>query len=124
MFACMTDPHHDLILSITPDVMTCLERSGFFHKLDDLLCAEDQSQPRTDCAGDYQLSERILRADGFDSTELADIFGVLRSQGGCCDCEILYNVVESNRLKAAYWRNQAKGLDARAKHASSRDRDQ
>ena len=124
-FTCVeTDPDHDLISSITPDVMTCLERSGLFRKLDDLLCPEGRSQPRANCSGDYQLSKSILQAAGFDSSELTDIFGVLGSQGGCCDCEILYNVAESSRLKADYWRDRAKGLNARGKHVSPPDRGQ
>ena len=118
------EPDHELISSITPDVMTCLERSEFFRKLDDLLCPEDHSQPHADCSGDYQLSKSILQGAGFDSEELTDIFGVLGSWGGCCDCEILYNVAESSRLKAEYWRNRARGLDERAKHVSSPDRGQ
>jgi hypothetical protein len=118
------DPDNDLISSITPDVMTCLERSGFFCKLDDLLCPEDHPQPPAGCSGTYQLSESILQAAGFDSAELTDIFGVLASQGGHCDCEILYNVVESSRLNAEYWRDRAKGLDAPAKHFPSSDKGQ
>jgi Protein of unknown function (DUF2695) len=47
-----------------------------------------------------KLSESVLRTAGFDSEEMADIFDVLRSKGGCCDCEILYNVAESSRLKS------------------------
>jgi hypothetical protein len=109
-------PEDDLITSITPDVMRCLDRSEFFDKLDDLLCPNEASLPRKGCGGDYKLSESVLRTAGFDSEELADIFGVLRSQGGCCDCEILYNLAESSRLKAEYWRGRAKGLDARPKH--------
>jgi hypothetical protein len=104
--------------------MTCLERSGFFRKLDDLLCPENHSQPHADCSADDQLSKSILQGAGFDTPELTDIFSVLRSQGGCCDCEILYNVAESNRLKADYWRNRAKGLNAVAKHISLHDRGQ
>jgi Protein of unknown function (DUF2695) len=117
MFTSMeADRDHDLISSITPDVMTCLERSGFFHKLDDLLSPEHHSQSRADCSGDYRLSKSVLQAVGFDSSELTDIFGVLGSQGGGCDCEILYNVAESSRLKSEYWRNRAKGLEVHAKH--------
>ena len=109
-------PGDDLITSITPDVMKSLDRSGFFQKLDDLLCPKDASLLRESCSGDYRLSESVLREAGFDSEELADIFGVLRSQGGCCDCEILYNVTESNRLKAEYWRHRARGVDVGTTH--------
>lgn len=121
MFTCMeAEPDQEPMSSIMPDVMACLERSGFFRKLDDLLCPEDNSQPHADCSGDFQLSKSILQAAGFNSSELTDIFGVLGSQGGGCDCEILYNVTESSRLKADYWRNRARGLNERGKHVSSR----
>jgi len=97
----------DLIASITPDVMKCLQSSGFFGKLDDALSPEDRSHEPGSCNGDYAFSESILKASGFDSTDVDDILHVLKSQGGCCDCEILYNVVESSRLKTNYWRGQA-----------------
>jgi hypothetical protein len=107
------DPDNELIASISPDVMKCLVRSGFFEKLDDLLCPRDHSHQREGCRGDYKLSESVLLASEFERTDLDDIFGVLRSKGGCCDCEILYNVAESSRLKAEYWRSRAEGLAAR-----------
>jgi len=102
------DSDNDLIADITPDVMECLERSKFFGKLDDILSPIDGSQPHESCLGNYKLSESILRAAGFDSSDLGDIFDVLKSKGGFCDCEILYNAAETSRLKAEYWHNQSK----------------
>ena len=99
------DSHSDIISSITPDVMRCLRRSQFFERLDDVLCPREGSSPRQ-CSGDYTLSEPILRDAGYDPEDVQEIFDVLRSQGGCCDCEILYNVAESSRLKANYWRSR------------------
>jgi hypothetical protein len=108
--------HRELISSITPDVMTCLERERFFEKLDDLLSPSENSRERENCAGDYKLSETILRAAKFSSEDMGDIFDVLRSQGGFCDCEILYNAVESSRLKAEYWRAEANRVKSQGKH--------
>jgi hypothetical protein len=105
----------DLISSITPDVMTSLRRSQFFERLDDLLCPSKDSKPRK-CCGDFTLSEPILREAGYDSEAVQDIFDVLRSQGGCCDCEILYNVAESSRLKANYWRARAHDRHSQSSH--------
>ena len=65
------------------------------------------------CAGDYILAKRVLQAGAFDSADWDDIFNVLRTQGACCDCEILYNVAESSRLKAQYWKSQAQGVKAK-----------
>jgi hypothetical protein len=117
MFDHMEDgADNELIASITPDVMKCLVRSRFFEKLDDLLCPVDDSHHRQDCRGNYKLSESVLLASGFERSDLEDIFRVLRSKGGCCDCEILYNAAESNRLKARYWRGRAEGLTPPIKH--------
>jgi len=114
------EPDHDLIASITPDVMLCLHRARFFEKLDDLLCPKQGSNPPQKCSGDFKLSERLLRASDFSTDDLADIFGVLEAQGGCCDCEILYNVSESNRLKSAYWRNRARDSKRRKRHTHAK----
>jgi hypothetical protein len=111
------DDADDLISSIALDVMRCLVRSGFFEKLDDLLCPKDDLDLRHTCSANYKLSESVLLASGFELTDLADAFGVLSSKGGCCDCEILYNVSESSRLKAKYWRNRAEGLQDPITHS-------
>jgi Protein of unknown function (DUF2695) len=111
------DPNDELIGLITPDVMKCLDYEDFFGKLDDLLCPKD-ARIREQCAGGYRLSESILQAAGFDSLELSDILSVLRSKGGTCDCEILYNMIESSRLKAEYWRARVHSLEDGAKHKS------
>jgi hypothetical protein len=47
------------------------------------------------------------------------MFAVLRAQGACCDCEVLYNVAESSRLKAEYWKRQAHGTEAKPKHGEA-----
>lgn len=109
-------PDDELISSIAPDVMTCLGRWAFFEKLDELLSPEDNSTPSKRCDGTFKLSESILIAAGFDQDELKDIFAVLRSKGGCCDCEVLYNVIETSRLKGKYWRSRAAEKIAETQH--------
>ena len=101
-----TEPD-DLIVSITPDVMKALRARGFFARLDDLMSPSDEAKSPEKCDGSYRLSERLLREDGFVDEDLDDIFQVLRTQGGCCDCEILYNVTDSSKLKATYWKRSA-----------------
>ena len=121
MFSGMsTGPDQEFLDSITPDVMKCLNNAGFFSRLDDLLCPKDRSIPVEGCRGDYRWSESILRESGFDSQELTEVLDVLGSQGACCDCEVLYNVAESSRLKAQYWQQQAQSGEVRAKHDPSR----
>ena len=97
----------DLVSSIAPEVMKCLVLSRYFEKLDDLLSPEDQSSPPQSCDGTFKLSESLLLACGFVRNDLDDVFAVLQSKGGCCDCEVLYNVAETSRLKAKYWRSRA-----------------
>ena len=106
----------DQITSITPDVITCLRRSRFFERLDDLLSLNGPTPQREVCVGNYELSRRILQESGFDSDDMRDIFNVLKAQGGFCDCEILYNVAESSRLKSEYWKSRAEGIEAKPKH--------
>jgi Protein of unknown function (DUF2695) len=103
----------ELISSIAPEVMKCLGRCKFFERLDDLLSPEGALTPAPSCVGTFQLSESILNEAGFDRGELDEILAVLQSKGGFCDCEILYNVAETSRLKANYWRSQAAGQAAR-----------
>ena len=105
----------DLINSITPEVMTSLQRSFFFERLDDLLSPKEDSHQREMCVGNCELSKRVLEASGFDSDDLQDIFNVLRAQAGYCDCEILFNVAESS-LKSEYWKSRAKDINAQTKH--------
>ena len=100
-------PEQDYVRSITRDVMAVLAAKGFFDALDEVLCPVDESKPPASCRTNYENSERILIGLGFESGDFEDIFDVLRSRGGFCDCEILYNAVETSRLKSKYWRAQA-----------------
>src|ERR1700730_239214 len=110
------DADDELVSSIAPDVMKSLRRSGYFEKLDDLLSPEDNSSPSQICDESYKISESILLTSGFDQDELNDIFAVLRSKGGRCDCEVLYNVTETSRLKGKYWRSRASGQIPKSPH--------
>lgn len=101
------NPEKDYVASIASDVMAVLRTKGFFDALDEALCPLDGSRPAVPCRGNYENSERILGDLGFDADDVKDIFDALRSRGGFCDCEVLYNVVETSRLKSKYWRAQA-----------------
>jgi hypothetical protein len=118
MFARMeTDSDDELISSIAPDVMRCLGRCRYFEKLDEHLSPADNSTPTEKCDGSFRLSETILLASGFERDALHDIIAVLKSKGGFCDCEVLYNVAETSRLKANYWRSRAAGEATTTPHA-------
>jgi hypothetical protein len=106
----------DLIASITPNVMTCLRRSLFFERLMTSCVPKEDLHEREVCAANYRISKRALEASGFDSGDFQDIFNVLRAQGACCDCEVLYNVSESSRLKAEYWKSRADRTETKPKH--------
>jgi hypothetical protein len=42
---------------------------------------------------------------GFYESEYFDVFSVLMSKGGYCDCEILYNVADGSEFARRYWAN-------------------
>jgi hypothetical protein len=107
----MPEPDNVLVDSIAPFVIKKLTSVGFFKKLDDILCPSENGASPGHCQGRYEISEQLLRSLGFDDQERNEIFEVLRSKGGFCDCEILYNVVETSRLKATYWKARAAGLE-------------
>jgi hypothetical protein len=48
------------------------------------------------------------------SDDISDVLAVLRSKGGCCDCEVLYNGAEEGRLKTKYWKSRHAGLQSKA----------
>lgn len=105
------EPDKELIKLITPNVMPCPVNCGYFEELDNHLCPADKSHPREHCRENFDISESILQTHNFDDEALSDIFDVLRAQGSFCDCEVLYNVVETNRLKAEYWRSRASDIN-------------
>jgi hypothetical protein len=107
----MSEPDNELVDPIAPYVMRKLTSVGFFEKLDDQLCPSGNNASPGHCQGRYEISEPLLRSLGFDDEERNEIFQVLQSKGGFCDCEILYNVVETNRLKANYWKARAADLE-------------
>lgn len=104
-------PDDELIKSIAPDVVRSMEGSGFFAGLDDLMSPLDMSAKAEECHGDFRHTKHVLEAKGFGARngvdEVFDICHVLMAKGAYCDCEVLYNVSESNRLKAAYWQRRA-----------------
>ena len=101
------DRDENLIRSIAPDVLRVLEREGFFEALDDQLCPEDIGRKAAVCDGGFSLSRGILAKNGHDTEAIDDIISVLAFMGGCCDCEILYNVAGESRLKSRYWKAEA-----------------
>ncbi len=118
-------PDDEIIKDITPDVLRVLKKSQFFESLDDFMAPKDTSQKALECHGDFRIMKLVLKQKGFkeDSKidEIFDICHVLMSQGAFCDCEILYNVSENNRLKSRYWKNRAKNKGD-AQHLPSADR--
>ena len=92
---------------ITPYVLEALRNKNFFERLDDQLSPVDVSVPAKTCAHTYDISTTTLAECGFDTAEIEDIKQVMLKNGGCCDCEILYNVAEDSRLKSQYWKTRA-----------------
>ncbi len=99
-------------MSIAPDVLAALEKSGAFSPLDDLMAREDELAGAEPCQGDFRLLKRVLAEKGFgkhgEIDEIFDICHVMMFHGAFCDCEVLFNVVETSRLKSRYWIKRAK----------------
>jgi hypothetical protein len=110
-------PDEELIDEIAPHVMKCLRASRFFELLDDAMCPQKPDQERSACWGDFRSSRPILLSRGFKEHDLFDVLHVLMRQGGFCDCEILYNVLEESRLKAEYWIARSQGRTPYDPHA-------
>jgi hypothetical protein len=97
--------HVEFVASISDDVMTSLVSRSFFEELDSRLCPKGGG-PRVLCDHSYRISTSILAELGFQAEDVSDVFDVLRSKGGFCDCEILYTAVEESRLKSEYWKSK------------------
>jgi hypothetical protein len=110
----MRDPEVDaeFVNDIAPSVLGVLETNGFFKRLDDLFSPIEPSHDGVLCVHSFEWSEGILRDLGMDSDDIADVLSVLQLRGACCDCEILYNVVDENRFKSKYWKLQAQRFSA------------
>jgi hypothetical protein len=104
------DHDDELNRSISGDVLAVLQSERFFETLDERLCPEDPSRPPAHCDGSYATSRAILAEAGHDAAAIEDVIDVLGSMGGCCDCEILYNVAAESRMKSRYWKAKAAGL--------------
>lgn len=102
------------IQEIAPDVLKVLTQKRFFEALDERLCPKDPTPQPAICHGDYLHSREILTQLAFDSTEIDEVLQVLASQGGSCDCEVLYNVAGESRLKSRYWKARHADITAQA----------
>jgi hypothetical protein len=109
----MSDVESDaeFVNDIAPDVLGALEKDHFFERLDELFCPPvDTSKQSVRCGHSFDHSVAILNALGMDADDVDDVLAVLKSKGGCCDCEVLYNVAEESRLKARCWKARAAEL--------------
>jgi hypothetical protein len=104
----MTSPR--LLRGITPDVMSCLQREEFFTKLESHIFP-DGTIDSNRCNHSFAVSTLILSEAGHDEDAREDVFDVMRSQGGFCDCEILLNVAPESTTRAAYWMKKAKNTE-------------
>jgi len=107
---CDFDSDVEFMNNIAPNVLGVLEKDRFFAHLDELFCPVDPLKESVRCGHSFDHSISILNDFGMDSDDVDDVLAVLKSRGACCDCEILYNVVEESRLKARYWKARATGL--------------
>jgi hypothetical protein len=107
-------PDDELMASIAPDVLQAIEQAGVTARLDDLLAPEDANASAEHCHGDFRHLKKVLAEKGFGQRgEIDEIFGICHvamAKGGYCDCEVLYNVSGTNRLKSRYWAKRAHSM--------------
>jgi hypothetical protein len=106
-----SDSQAEFIDAISSNVLGVLEKERFFSRLDDLFSPIDPLIERAKCGHSFDRSIDVLRDLGMDSDDVEDVLAVLRSRGGCCDCEVLYNVADESRLKSEYWKARAQKLN-------------
>jgi Protein of unknown function (DUF2695) len=96
-----------LLVDITPSIMACLNRDHFFARLEARVFPESPDI-RSLCNHSFEFATALLAEDGHDEDAQQDVFAVMRSQGGFCDCEIIFNVAENSAVTEGYWRSWAK----------------
>jgi len=95
----------ELAQDIYLDIMRVLSHRQFFQKLESAVFPDGDE--RRVCTHSYELTTALLVAEDFSEQEREDILSVFHHHGGCCDCEILYNVDDrEDGRKAAYWRHR------------------
>jgi hypothetical protein len=95
------------VANIAPNVLDSVRGSRIFESLDDLMSPADPKIQSRPCQHDYSMLMHALNCAGYSDEDREDVVLVLQSLGGCCDCEILYNVAEDSRLKSRYWKTKA-----------------
>ena len=98
--------YHDeeTIESIKETILDILKtRTTFIKQLDNLFI-----EGRAVCSGDFRHAKQILSDLTFTTVEQFDIFHVFMSEGGYCDCEILYNTFKETEYAKKYWATREK----------------
>lgn len=109
----------DLVNDIASDVLGVLERSRFFECLDERFYSIQGARVLQQCSGSHEVSTEILRDLKMNADDIRDILAVLRSRGGCCDCEVLYNVASESNLRSDYWKARATGESPHIYHSNA-----
>jgi Protein of unknown function (DUF2695) len=98
------DSYEQFIADISADVMAVLQKEGFLERLHNEVLPSDSS-PST-CKNDFTSAIRLLRSFGHDEADIEDVLGVMRSKGGFCDCEIVFNVADPSPVREKYWKDK------------------
>ncbi len=88
---------------IIAEVLEILNSMQFFEKLESRVFPYGDSGERS-CDHSYRHAESILQAGNISEEMREFILVACKSQGGFCDCEILYNVDDRDECpRARYW---------------------
>ena len=97
----------EFVESIAPDVLACLDRDGFFRKLEQKVWPDG---PKV-CDNTFANTLALTAAGGYGSEEQEDILDVVRSKGGFCDCEVMLNVAPNCEARERHWKKVSAGLE-------------
>jgi len=68
----------------------------------------DASVAAEKCGNTCEITSSIVLSKDFPNQDIQDVISVMQAHGGYGDCEILYHVVETSRLKTKHWQAQAR----------------
>jgi hypothetical protein len=98
--------YHDeeTVESIKETILDVIQTKTTFIKQLDSLFTEEKAV----CFGDFRHAKQVLSDLSFTTDEQFDIFHVFMSEGGYCDCEILYNTFKETEYSKKYWATREK----------------
>jgi len=103
----------DLIGSISDNVIQSLDNRDLFDRLERMVWPDGPDGQKV-CDHTFRHLQTLMDADNFPERDYReDVFDVMRSRGGFCDCEIMLNVAPNCEFRERYWKQRTAELEAK-----------